>query len=158
MTARVALAVAVAACGASEPVRSPARPLANASPPPPAPACVDPVADARARLGAAPAQEIEPLTDPPDLDGDGRPDVILRSRGGFESTHLLYAGSCARFVGRIEAFMLGCDGHVAHGMCDLWVDTWLMHGDCLRSRWIFDGNAYQRIGDGELVPGPRKGP
>ncbi len=121
---------------------------------------MDPIADARTRLGAAPTLALEPITDPPDLDGDGQPDVVLRSPGGRESTHLLYvvAGSCARFVGRIEAFMLDCDGHVIHGLCDLWVDTWLMHGDRLRSRWTFDGTAYQRIGDGELVPGPRKPP
>ena len=93
-----------------------------------------------------------------DLDGDDHPDVILRSPGSRASTHLLYVGvgSCARFVGRSEAFMLGCDGRGSQGPCDLWVDTWLMHGDRLRSRWIFDGTAYQRLGEGELVPGPRK--
>ena len=52
--------------------------------------------------------------------------------------------------------MLDCDGHFNHGPCDLWVDTWLMHGDRLRSRWTFDGTAYQSIGEGEFVPGPRK--
>jgi hypothetical protein len=49
---------------------------------------------------------LELVTNPPDLDGDGQPDVVRRSPGGRESTHLLYvvgAGSCARFVSRIEA-------------------------------------------------------
>ena len=119
------------------------------------------MADGRARLGGSPTLVLEPIADPPDLDGDGHPDAILRSPGGRESTHLLYivgAGSCARFVGSIEAFMLGCHAPPFHGLCDLWVDTWLMHGDRLRSRWTFDGSAYHRIGEGELVPGPRKSP
>jgi len=121
-------------------------------------ACVDPLDDARGRLHAGSASQLERDGHPPDLDGDGQVDVVVVEAGAREPVHVLYvmAAGCARFVGRVDAFMLGCSEGRTQGLCDLWVDTWLVHGDRLRSRWQYDGRAYRKIGDGELVPGPRR--
>ena len=152
---RAWLPIAVAACGgpSTPPIASPAPPpIATVPPDAPldAPGCVAPM-----QAG------FEPEENPPDLDGDGRPDVVLVDRGAREPTHLLYVrttGDCTRPVGRIDAFMLGCSEGRSDGLCNLWVDTWLMHGDRLRTTWSYDGTEYRKAGQGELVPGPRKRP
>ncbi len=133
---------------------APASPLATQ------PDCVDPVANARARLAGASAATLELDPHPPDLDGDGAADVVvLEGDRAREPWHVLYvrtSAGCSRFVGQIRAFRLACGDGRDHGLCDLWIETWLMHGDRLRSRWTFNGTTYVQLGDGEVIPGPRK--
>jgi hypothetical protein len=139
------------------PAARPARPAPAVAPGPASP-CVDPLDDARRRLGVEATRALELDAAPPDLDGDGLADLVVRAPGDREPPHLLYVRTrgCPRFVGRVDAFMLACDGRGTHGLCDLAVDTWLLHGDRLRTRWVFDGRHYVAVDGAELVPGPRK--
>lgn len=121
--------------------------------PTPATTCLDPHIDAVARLGSP----VEPRV--ADFDHDDEADVMMRGAGMYEYPYALYRihQGCGEFVGTIEAFMIDCAyGKTTSGMCDLSVDTWLMHGDRKRCRWRFVGSAYQDTGDCQDIMGPRK--
>ena len=51
---------------------------------------------------------------------------------------------------------MGCEGEPGStGYCDIWVETWLMHGDRKRTIMVYGEGGYQASGEGELIPGPR---
>jgi hypothetical protein len=122
--------------------------------------CVIPTTDAMARFSGVSESDLAVSHDI-DFNDDGQSDTIVRVPSGREATHLLYIRErgCIRFLDEIEAFQLGReDGAPVHGYCDLWVETWLMHGDRQRTRMSFIDGAYQPMGEGELIPGPRDRP
>jgi hypothetical protein len=164
--ALVALVMATA-CDATATRKLPATTAVRATqtvpittPPPIAPsACVDPTADAARRLKLSANDSIERTEI--DLDNDAVADAVVRVPGGREYPHLLYRMNhgCGEYVGTIEAFDLGCAYDVRPlSMCDLHVETWLMHGDRKRCRWHFVNDAYSATSDCTVIIGPRKLP
>lgn len=145
----------------SDPAATPLADAAAASSDAAGAACVQPRADALARLGPSAADAgIELRESPEDLDDDGTKDVILRVVGGQE--HFLYVtrGACALFVGNVRAAFLWVDETKHEGFHDLSMDTWLFHGDRARRTVRFHAGHYDFEGamldPGELVPGPHK--
>ncbi len=125
---------------------------------PAVPSCVDPQRDAITRMQLTADTKFDD-SQAIDLNQDGQPDVILQINEGREDMHLLYLmdHGCGQFVGAIRAFMLGCTySAIAKGMCELSVDTWLMHGDRKRCRWVFSGGVYVELSECEDIMGPRK--
>lgn len=137
---------------AAAPTTAPATPVAAS------PSCLDPRRDAVTRMQLAPDTKFDD-NQTIDFNHDGQPDVIVQIDGGREEMHLLYVmdRGCGQFVGAIRAFMLDCAySATPPAMCDLSVDTWLMHGDRKRCRWTFSGGRYVELSDCEDIMGPRK--
>jgi hypothetical protein len=122
--------------------------------------CVVPTTDALARFSELSESDLS-LSHDIDFNEDGQSDTVVRVNSGREPTHLLYVRQrgCIRFLGKVEAFDLGCEDDSLHnGYCDLWVETWLMHGDRRRSTMTYVDGGYMPTGETELIPGPRDRP
>ncbi len=94
-----------------------------------------------------------------DFNQDGQPDVVVQIDGGREDMHVLYVmdHGCGQFLGAIRAFTVDCAYSAKpRAMCDLSVDTWLMHGDRKRCRWVFSGGKYALTTGCDVIVGPRK--
>ena len=122
--------------------------------------CVVPTTDALARYEGITEDQLSLLRDI-DFNGDGQKDTIVRVRSGREPDHLLYIRErgCIRFLDKVEAFRMGCEHEaVTNGYCDIWVETWLHHGDRMRSIMVYGEGGYEATGEGVLIPGPRDRP
>ena len=136
-------------------------PVLVSSPPEKQAECVEARADALARTQASPEARV--VEERMDLDGDGNPDEVVVIGSGREPPHFLYvlSGGCGRFVGQIEAARMGCRDTNHDGLCDLWVETWLMHGDRKRCEWHASHGLYPPYDPSQAsvcqdVPGPRR--
>lgn len=155
------ISVALVACQSKQEPTHPEP--AQVEEPTPAPAkdgCVVPTTDALARFDGITESKLS-LSHDIDFNEDGQTDAVVRVQGGQEPTHLLYIRTrgCIRFLGKVEAFQLGCEeGKQTNGYCHLWVETWLHHGDRQRQTMTYGASGYEPFGEPELIPGPRDRP
>ena len=154
------LAIAALGCQAKNapaPVLPEAEPAQSDSP---KDECVVPTTDALAIFKGITEDRLS-LSHNIDFNGDGQTDTIVRVSSGREPPHLLYVRErgCIRFLDKVEAFRMGCEREsVTNGYCDIWVETWLHHGDRVRRTMVYGDGGYEAFGDGVLIPGPRDRP
>jgi hypothetical protein len=123
--------------------------------------CVDPELDVAAREKVARAQ-VKGMPSP-DVDGGQDQELLILSTlspASSSSSYSLYLreGGCARLINVITAFSVGCrfrSGEPERTPCDLDVETWLMHGDRKRCRWVYYGGRYSESYQCEEILGPR---
>ncbi len=123
-----ALVAALVAGCPSRPVAGPAEPrvpVERPAPSKPLPGpCVDPVADARARLGVDADEDGVQVERAIDLDGDGVVDPFVThssfcGTGGCTWHLFVSRGACAHHVGSIFGVMPSSRASTAHGLVDL---------------------------------------
>lgn len=142
-------------------------PIENATPvatepPADAPACAAAVDQAVALVGGGAQPDwFEHDDDPPDLDGDGRADIVLVGHGSRNAEHYFFVlrGGCAELAGVITASIVmgyGCRAEQTNGLCDLHIGRMMVHGETEHSTYKFDGTRYEMHGRPELGPRPPK--
>ena len=135
--------------------------LAGCLPPPPVPVqqrfgpdgCPEITADAAVRINQtmvvhARADEMKVLPAPPDFNGDGRPDIVVRraveQSGPLSQWHAMYVRTptCPQFVGMIQAATVQCMDTQSNGLCDL---DYTVQAGAFHQHMLFDGVRYRRI-------------
>jgi hypothetical protein len=147
------------------PTRAEPAPIENTDPAAPeapvdAPQCVTAIEIAMKHEGQGAAAEWFELADEqPDLDGDGRTDIVLVGNGYRNAEHYFFVlrDGCADLVGVMSAStMMGfyCGTERTNGLCDIGIGRMMVHGETERSTYKFNGTTYEMYGTPEL--GPRK--
>lgn len=105
----------------------------------------------------------EALPNPPDLDGDGRKDFVMRYRSGLKNpSHYFYVydkQGCPSLVGVLTLsplFGFSCGTRQPGGYCDIHASRLMIHGEPEHSVYRFDGKWYELHGRPRLGPRPTK--